>query len=284
MTTGTTTGPGARPRLVELETVIYEETGGGVVLLTLNRPDDANGVVPEMARDLAQALDVLEPDHKVRAVVLTGAGRQFSAGADIHAMQEYVRTRLLKDNEPYNARELLPLTQRLTTSRLVFVAAVNGGATAGGLDLALACDLRIASSRAKLGETYINMGLLPGNGGSWLLPRLLGSGMAAELALTGDILDATRALEIGLVNRVVPPEALLPEAIGLASRIAAKPWRALEATKQALRSSWSVDFAASLASSYWAVSALQYTRDFREAVDAFVERREPQFNREVDEF
>src|SRR6202021_3232995 len=137
--------------------------------------------------------------------------------------------------KPHNAPVLWPVTQRLATCRMPVVAAINGGATAGGLDLALACDLRLASERARLGETYVSLGLAPGNGGSWFLPRLVGSGMAAELALTGDIVSAARALEIGLVNRVVAPDALLPEAIGLAQKIASRPRRAVEATKQALR-------------------------------------------------
>ena len=168
-------------------------------------------------------------------------------------------------------------------SRLVFVAAVNGGATAGGLDLALACDLRIASSAAKLGETYINMGLAPGNGGSWLLPKIVGAGVAAELALTGDVVDARRALELGLVSRVVDPEALLPAAIGLASKIANKPWKALEATKQALRASWQVDFPTAMNTSYQVTAALHTQRDLLEAIEAFLEKRSPQFNTGIDD-
>jgi Enoyl-CoA hydratase/carnithine racemase len=193
----------ARDR-VELETVFYDFPAEGVAVLTLNRPEFANGVVPELARD-------------VRAV-RTGAGRQFCAGADLHAMQTYLDERLRIEQEPLNARVLFPITQRLGTSRLPVVAAINGGATAGGLDLALACDIRIASSRAKLGETYVKIGLAPGNGGTWFLPRLVGSGIAAELALTGDVVDAARALEIGLVNRVVEPEDLLDAAVALEKR------------------------------------------------------------------
>jgi enoyl-CoA hydratase len=266
---------------LDLDTVIVESPADGVALLTLNRPDRGNGVVPELVRDLMAALDRLEPDRSVRAIVLTGAGRQFSAGADLVAMKRYLEHELPATEEPYNARALFPLTQRITASRLPFIAAINGGATAGGLDLALACDLRVASSRAKLGETYINLGLAPGNGGTYFLPRLVGSGMAAELALTGDVLDAARALEIGLVNRVVEPGDLLPAATELAARIAAKPWRAVEATKQALRASWQLDLASSMSASYWAVSALHHTADLKEGIDAFLEKRPPAFNREA---
>jgi enoyl-CoA hydratase/carnithine racemase len=266
---------------LDLDTVIAVSPADGVALLTLNRPDHGNGVVPELVRDLMAALDRLEPDRSVRAIVLTGAGRQFSAGADLVAMKRYLEHEGAE--EPYNARALFPLTQRITASRLPFVAAINGGATAGGLDLALACDLRLASSRAKLGETYINLGLAPGNGGTYFLPRLVGSGMAAELALTGDVVDAARALEIGLVNRVVEPDDLIPAATELAARIAAKPWRAVEATKQALRASWQLDLASSMSASYWAVSALHHTADLKEGIDAFLEKRPPAFNREAGE-
>jgi enoyl-CoA hydratase len=268
---------------VDLETLFYERVADGVVLITLNRPDRGNGVVPELARDFLEALTTLEQDFTVRALVLTGAGKQFCAGADLVAMKQYLDERLRIEQEPYNARVLHPVTQRIVACRLPVVAAVNGGATAGGLDLALACDLRVASDRAKLGETYVKLGLTPGNGGSWFLPRLVGSGMAAELALTGDIIDAARALEIGLVNRVVPHEQLLDEAIALAAKIASRPRRAIEATKQALRTSWQTDLVGAMSSSFWAVAALHYTDDLHEGVTAHLEKRPPRYNVAPDE-
>jgi enoyl-CoA hydratase len=265
---------------VDLDTLFYDFPAEGVALLTLNRPERGNGVVPEMAADLREAFDDLEGDPEVRALVLTGAGRQFCAGADLRAMQAYLRDRQPVEHEPFNARVLYPVTQRFVASRLPIVAAVNGGATAGGLDLAMACDIRIASTRAKLGETYVKLGLPPGNGGAYFLPRLVGSGMAAELFLTGDVVDAARALEIGLVNRVVEPEALVGEAVALAARIAAHPRRAVEATKQALRASWQQDLQTAITSGYWAVAALQYTDDVREGVEATLDKREPRYNRQ----
>src|ERR1700676_3557190 len=204
----------------ELATCYHERVADGVAMLTLNRPERGNGVVPEMARDMLDVLETLEQDGTVRVLVLTGAGQQFCAGADLVEFQRYIAEQLPINHEPYNARVLWPVTQRLVGCRLPVIAAVNGGATAGGLDLALACDMRIASTRAKMGETYIKLGLNPGNGGTYFLPRLVGSGLAAELALTGDVLDAQRALEIGLVNRVVEPDVLLTEATALAARIA----------------------------------------------------------------
>lgn len=262
----------------DLDTLFHERIADGVELVTFNRPDRGNGVVPELARDLLNALDTLETDRTVRCLILTGAGRQFSAGADLKAMRHYLDHELAVEQEPYNARVLFPVTQRVVASRLPIIAAINGGATAGGLDLALACDLRIASAAAKMGETYINLGLPPGNGGTWFLPRLVGSGMAAELALTGDILDADRALEIGLVNRVTQPDHLLPTAVEVATKIAAKSWRAIEATKQALRATWQVDLASALTTSYWSVAALHHGKDLSEGIDAFLERRPASFN------
>jgi enoyl-CoA hydratase len=250
----------------------------GVALVTLNRPERGNGVVPELAADLMAAWDRLEADS-TRAVVLTGAGKQFSAGADIKAMAEYFRDVYPRTQEPYNARVLYPVVRRIYGGPLPVIAAVNGAATAGGLDLALACDIRVASNRARLGETYVRMGLPVGTGGTWHLPRLVGPGLAAELALTGELVDADRALAIGLVNRVVAPEELLDVSVGIASTIASRPRKAVEATRQALRASWHVSFDGALDTAYWAVSTAQAGPDVAEGIAAFLDKREPRFNR-----
>lgn len=264
---------------MDYATIIVTRPADGVARIVLNRPERGNGVVPEMAADLISALSALEIDDAVRILILTGAGKQFCAGADLHEFRKYLAETHAVAQEPYNARVLWPVTQKLVASRLPVIAAINGGATAGGLDLALACDIRIASSAAKMGETYIKLGLNPGNGGTYFLPRLVGSGMAAEMALTGDIFDAERALAIGLVNRVVEPEALDDEAVALATRIASRPRLAIEATKQQLRQSWHMDLAGSMNASFWAVAALSYSDDLREGVDAAIEKREPVYNR-----
>ena len=263
----------------EFETVLVEGVADGVACLTMNRPEHGNGVIPEMARDLLAALAQLDEDKSVRVLILTGAGRQFCAGADLAAFQQYLEERQAAEQEPFNARVLWPVTQQLHAYRMPVIAAINGGATAGGLDLALACDIRIASTLARLGETYIKLGLNPGNGGTWFLPRLVGSGMAAEMALTGDLLDAEHALQIGLVNRVVAPDALMETTVELASRIATYPRLALEATKQQLRSSWQTDLHGAMCASFWAVAALHYSDDLREGVAAAREKRAPRYNK-----
>jgi enoyl-CoA hydratase/carnithine racemase len=265
---------------MDYETIILERPADGVALLTLNRPDRGNGVVPQMAADLMHALTALEADFSARVLVVTGAGKQFCAGADLVEFKRYLEEDHARTGEPYNARVLFPVTQKLASCRLPVIAAINGGATAGGLDLALACDIRIASSRAKMGETYIKLGLNPGNGGTYFLPRLVGSGMAAEMALTGDLFDASRALEIGLVNKVVEPEQLLPEAVALAARIAERPRLALEATKQQLRQSWHMDLLTSMNTSFWGVATMTYGDDLREGVNAALEKRDPRYNQD----
>lgn len=263
----------------EYETTILDVPAEGVARLTLNRPEHGNAVTPELVRDIMAALERVDADTGIRALVLTGAGRNFCAGADLPGMKAYVDTQMAALEEPYNARILHPVTQRLAHLSLPTIAAVNGAATAGGFDLSLACDMRIAGTSSRFGETYINLGLAPGNGGTWFLPRLVGSGMAAELAFTGDLIDAARALDMGIVNRVVADADLAAEAVGLAVRIAARPRKALMATKQLLRASWQSDLIATMAMSYWTTSTLQYSADFREGIDAALDRRTPEYNR-----
>ena len=264
----------------EFETIEVAEAKPGIVVVTLNRPDKGNGVVPEMARDLMAVLNGIDEDFSVRVLVLTGAGKVFSAGADLVALHDYLANELATRQEPFNARVLYPVTQKIVASRVPVIAAVNGAATAGGLDLALACDLRVASTTARFGETYVKIGLAPGNGGAWFLPRLVGSGRAAELALTGDLISAAEALDMGLVNRVVEPDQLLPAAVSIAERIAANPWRAVEAAKQALRASWQQDLAGAMSFGYWTASALHWTDDFHGRVADFVNQKQEGDRRE----
>ncbi|MDX5985118.1 enoyl-CoA hydratase/isomerase family protein [Sphingomonas echinoides] len=264
---------------MDYDTILLDRPADGVAMITLNRPERGNGVVPEMAADLIHALNTLEIDTSVRVLVLTGAGKQFCAGADLVEFATYLADTQAQTQEPYNARVLWPVTQRLVSSRLPVIAAVNGGATAGGLDLALACDIRLGSDRAKVGETYIKLGLNPGNGGTYFLPRLVGSGLAAEMALTGDLYDAAQALAMGLFNRVVPADELVAEAVALAARIAERPRLAIEATKQQLRESWHMTLVGSMNASFWGVATLSYSDDLREGVGAALEKRAPVYNK-----
>jgi len=265
--------------MTDFETILLERPADGVARITLNRPDSGNGVVPEMSRDLMAALDELDTETGVRCLIMTGAGKHFCSGADLNAMKAYLETELRAREEPFNARVLHPVTHRLASFRVPTIAAVNGAATAGGFDLALACDMRVAGEAARFGESYIKLGLAPGNGGAWFLPRLVGSGRAAELAFTGDLLDAAQALDFGIVNRVIPDADLEAGALRLASKIANQPRKALEATKHLLRASWHSDLMGSLNASYWMTHTLQYSRDLAEGVDAALEKRAPSYNR-----
>ena len=267
---------------IELETTILDSPADGVARLTLNRPDRGNAVVPELVRDLIASFDAIEADSGMRVLILTGAGRNFCAGADLPAMKDYVENALPRLEEPFNARILHPVTQRLAGLSLPTIAAVNGAATAGGFDLSLACDMRIAGQTSRFGETYINLGLAPGNGGAWFLPRLVGSAIAAELAFTGDLITAQQALDWRIVNRVVADDTLQDEALTLAARIAAKPRKALMATKQLLRASWQSDLPGALNMSYWVTHSLQYSSDFREGIESALEKRAPRYNRPPD--
>ena len=265
--------------IAEYTTLLVNHVADGVASVKLNRPEFANGVVPELARELFDCLGALEADRDVRVVIMSGAGKSFCAGADLHAMQKYIDESLQAEEEPYNARILHPVTERLANLSLPTIAAINGAATAGGLDLALACDIRIAAKSARLGETYVRLGLAAGNGGAYFLPRLVGPGIAAELAFTGELIDAERALQLRLINEIVEDDVLAARAADLATRIARNPRKALEATKQMLRASWHTDLRASLSTSYWVTSTLQNTRDFKEGVAAAIEKRVPQYNR-----
>lgn len=266
----------------EFETVIFETPADGVARITLNRPKRGNAVVPEMVRDLMACFDLIDVDDNLRVLILTGAGRNFCAGADLAVMKAYVENDMARLEEPFNARILHPVTQRLAGLNLPTIAAVNGAATAGGFDLSLACDMRIAGEKSRFGESYINLGLAPGNGGAYFLPRLVGSAITAEMAFTGDLITARQAQELRIINRVVADDMLQDEALALAARIATKPRKALMATKQLLRASWQSDLSSSLNMSYWTTSTLQYSADFREGIDAAIERRSPNFNRQTD--
>lgn len=261
-----------------LDTILIDRPAPGVSRITLNRPKFGNGVIPEMAAELTAALDAVEADMSIRCLIVTGADPHFCSGADLHAMKDHVENHMRETEEPLNARVLHPVTYRLATLRIPTIAAVNGAATAGGLDLALACDMRLAGARARFGESYITLGLAPGNGGAWFLPRLVGSGIAAEMAFTGELMDAEKALELGLVNRVLPDDALATGSATLAEKIAGRPRKALEATKQLLRASWQTDLLGSLNASYWMTHTLQYSRDLAEGVNAALEKRAPHYN------
>ena len=250
------------------------ERDGGVAVVTVNRPDAMNAVDVEHAEKLRGLLDDLARDADVRVVVLTGAGdRAFIAGADIKYMQGltvYEGLRWAKLGQA--CAELLETMPKPT------IAAINGYALGGGCELALACDLRIAAATAKVGQPEINLGILPGWGGSQRLARTTTIGFAKALIFTGRPVDASEALEVGLVNAVHEPAELMTKTLELAQGLAAKSPVALAAAKEATNLALSGDQAGNLRTEAHLFSMAFSTEDQKEGMAAFVEKREPRFS------
>lgn len=264
--------------------VLYEHAQDsadkGIVTLTLNRPEMRNPITdPEVLDGLLAALERLENDPDARVAILTGAGKGFSSGGNIHAMQPGGN---LNAGVPVRTRrnytkgiQRLPLA--FAALEVPVIAAVNGAAIGAGCDLTCMCDLRIAGESASFAESFVKLGLIAGDGGAWLLPRVIGFSKAAEMALTGDAITAQDALAHGLVSKVVPDAELLDAARALARRIAANPSHAVRMTKRLLWEGRRTDLA-SLLEMAAAMQALAHaTGDHAEAVAAFLEKRKPDF-------
>jgi 2-(1,2-epoxy-1,2-dihydrophenyl)acetyl-CoA isomerase len=248
----------------------------GVGWITLNRPEKLNAFADRMRQELPEVVDRAANDGAVRVLVVTGAGRAFCAGGDIGYMRELIANRDWK-----GARALIEAgITVVSTIRAVpkpVIAAVNGPAAGGGANLALACDLRLASDRASLGQTFNQIGLHPDWGGTYVLPRLVGPGKALEMIFTGDMIDAEEGLRIGLFNRVVPHDQLLDETRALARRLAAKPPLALALAKQAIYDGEHLGLPAALERELANQLRCFETEDARHGVDAFIEKRRPIF-------
>ncbi len=211
---------------------------GHVLVLAMNRPETHNAVSdPDAIEELLAACAQVNADHEVRCVVLTGSGNAFSSGGNVKTLRDQVGSGLglpaLSRHAYRDGIQRLPLA--LHNLEVPVIAAVNGHAIGAGMDLACMCDVRIASTSAKFACSFIKLGLIPGDGGAWLLPRIVGRPVASELAFTGRAIDARQALQYGLVTQVVAPEQLLPAALALADEIAAYPGLALRMTKRLLR-------------------------------------------------
>ena len=252
---------------------------GHIVTLTMNDPERRNPLTGNSAvPEFLAAIDRIHADHSVRAVIVTGAGSAFSSGGNVKDMARHASSEIV----PMELRRTYRLgIQRLPLAlfnlEVPLIAAVNGPAIGAGLDLACMCDIRIASEQAKFAESFVKLGIIPGDGGAWLLPRVIGLSRATELTLTGRIIDARQALEWNLVSRIVPNEQLLTAARELAEEIAANPPHAVRLAKRLLREAMHcrLDTLLELSAAFQVLS--HQTADHKEAVAAFIEKRKPEF-------
>ena len=249
---------------------------GHTATITLNRPDRLNAISLPMLVSLSAALRQADADPEVRVIILTGAGRGFCSGLDLKDMGG------LTDGGGAvggGARFDLPNSPPVvlhTTDKPV-LCALNGAAVGYGLDLALGCDMRIASDQARLGAVFAKRGVVPESGGTWLLPRLIGWAKAAELAFRGAMLSAEEALKLGLVNAVVPHERLMSETQAWAEEIGGNAPLAVQATKRMMRLGLEESFEANVHHVFLQLLPLFASQDFREGVQAYLEKREPRF-------
>jgi len=245
------------------ETLIYEKEEG-IGIITLNRPGRMNALDEQLVKELGQIIDETEGDEQVRVVILAGREKFFSAGADI---REEVPPNFLK-----RVRDLF---HKIEYSDKPFIAAVSGIAYGGGCELSLVCDLRIASETAKFGMPEIKIGAIPAGGGTQRLPRLIGATRAKELLFSGDPIDANEAYRIGLINKVVPVEALLEEAKRMAQLLLERPPVALRMAKLAVNTGMNTDLETGLDYEAHCATILFTTEDLKEGMAAFREKRKP---------
>ncbi|HEY3024947.1 MAG TPA: enoyl-CoA hydratase-related protein [Pyrinomonadaceae bacterium] len=261
------------------ETLLFEMREA-VALVTLNRPDALNALTNQMGRELKLAF-AAAGEHGARAIVLVGAGRAFCAGGDLREMQQIAKHEGRLEaffDEPLQLLHECVLLIRQTP--LPVIAAVHGAASGAGCNLALACDLVIAGESAKFNQAFIRIGLTPDCGGTFILPRLTGWKIATELLMTGDVVHAARAAELGMINAVVADTDLMAAALKLAGRLAAAPTAAIGRIKQLLEQSATNDLAAQLELERVTQIQSGQTKDFKEGVTAFLEKRPPKFTGE----
>jgi len=257
---------------MEFKYILYEKSEG-IATITLNRPEALNAVSKEVINEVLQALEDVRTDENVRVVVLTGAGEKaFSAGADIKAM---------KGMNALKGRELSLMGEKLCSGlenlEKPVIAAINGYALGGGLEVAMACDLRIASERARMGQTEINIGLIPGWGGTQRLTRLIGRTKAKELIFTGKMIDAKTAEELGIVNMVFPAEEFREKVRQFAKELTSKAPVALKVAKALINKGADMSLDAAIALEREGIGVVASTEDLQEGVSAFMEKRKPMF-------
>lgn len=249
---------------------ILVEKDGAIGIITLNRPQQLNALSYLLVKELALAMEALDQDETVRAIILTGGEKVFAAGADIKEMV---------DAGPFDERVQgrFHFRDRINKISKPVIAAVSGYALGGGCELAMSCDIIIASETARFGQPEINLGTIPGSGGTQRLARIVGKHRTMETVLTGEFIDAAEAQRLGLANKVVPVEVLLEEAIEVAQKIAAKPPLAVRLAKEAILKAFNSPLDEGLEYERKCFYLLFASEDRREGMKAFIEKRKPEF-------
>jgi len=253
------------------ETLIVESPSAGVTLIRLNRPEALNALNSQLLGELSAALDAAEADEAVRCVVLTGSERAFAAGADIKEMSDKSYAQMFTSNF-FGAAG-----QRLERFRKPVIAAVAGYALGGGCELAMLCDFIIAAETAKFGQPEINLGVMPGIGGTQRLPRAVGKAKAMDMVLTARMMDAAEAERAGLVSRVVAADKLIEEAVAAAEKIAAQSPLAVMMNKELVNAAFETTLATGVTMERRLFHSLFAFDDQKEGMAAFIEKRKPQF-------
>lgn len=245
---------------------------GKIGVLTINRPDALNSLNSKLLDELNQAIDDIEKDEEIYVLIITGEGKAFVAGADIDEMKD-----LNSDGARTFSEKGIKLFRRIELLKIPTIAAVNGFALGGGCELAMACDIRVASERAKFGQPEVGLGITPGFAGTQRLSRLVGSSIAKELIFTCDIIDAKKAERIGLVNKVVASDYLMSEAYSIASKIISKGQIAVRYAKEAINKGIDTDIESGMEIEKELFAKCFDTEDQKEGMTAFLERRTPIF-------
>lgn len=254
------------------QTLIYEKKEN-IGILTINRPQKMNALTNELMSELKQLLEEIEKDQELRVLIVTGSGdKAFVAGADIKELVD--RDALMGRRVSCERQEIF---SRLENLPVPSIAAVNGYALGGGLELALACSIRVCSEKAQFGAPEVKLGIIPGDGGTQRLPRLVGQGRAMEMVLTGDFIDAQEAFRIGLANKIIPHEELMEKTMELAQKIASRPPLAVKYAKEAVNRSQEGSGTAGFALESYLHALSCTTEDKKEGVNAFLEKRKGQF-------